>query len=354
MAIPIFLCSLTERVGKSILSIGIMQKLQNEGKKVAYFKPVGISKSAFTQKADPDVGFILNTIFTTSKPYDIISPVSMPDCYYVDLIDASKRDESLAKIKSAYEDLSKEMDYIIIEGSPSIRKFIRVGLDDLSIAQALGIGELIYIEKESSDKCIDNLFFTKKYFDFRKVDFKGVIFNTIDYDYVARIKELEENHIKRYNIPVVGIIERSIELYSPRVSEVLEAIGGELINEASSSGLNSRVETYIIGAMSAQAALKYLRQIRRGAVITGGDRTDLALAALNEDVSCLILTGFIQPDIKLIAAANERNIPLILSPSDTYTTMRNMIRLKPGIQEDEIALVRKLVEDGINWEILLK
>ena len=174
MAIPIFLCSLTERVGKSILSIGIMQKLQNEGKKVAYFKPVGISKSAFTQKADPDVGFILNTIFTTSKPYDIISPVSMPDCYYVDLIDASKRDESLAKIKSAYEDLSKEMDYIIIEGSPSIRKFIRVGLDDLSIAQALGIGELIYIEKESSDKCIDNLFFTKKYFDFRKVDFKGI------------------------------------------------------------------------------------------------------------------------------------------------------------------------------------
>ena len=92
----------------------------------------------------------------------------------------------------------------------------------------------------------------------------------------------------------------------------------------------------------------------RGAVITGGDRTDLALAALNEDVSCLILTGFIQPDIKLIAAANERNIPLILSPSDTYTTMRNMMRLKPGIQEDEIKLVQKLVEDGINWEILLK
>ncbi len=51
MAKPIFLCSLRERVGKSILSIGIMQKLQNDGKKVAYFKPVGISKSAFTQKA---------------------------------------------------------------------------------------------------------------------------------------------------------------------------------------------------------------------------------------------------------------------------------------------------------------
>jgi len=353
MAKPIFLCSLRERVGKSILSIGIMQKLQNDGKKVAYFKPVGISKSAFTQKADPDVGFILNTIFTTSKPYDIISPVSIPDCYYVDLIDATKKDDNLNKIKSAYEEVSKDMDYVIIEGSPSIRKFIRVGLDDLSIAQALGINELVYIGPESSDKCIDNLFFTKKYFDFRGVNFKGVIFNKIDYDYVARIQELEANHIKIYNIPVIGIVEKSMELISARVSEVLEAIGGELINEAAASGLNHRVETYIVGAMNPQAALKYLRQVKRGAVITGGDRTDLALAALNEDVSCLILTGFIQPDISVIVAANERKIPIILSPSDTYTTIRNMMRLKPGIQEDEINLTLRLVEDNINWEILL-
>jgi len=354
MVKPIYLCSLRERVGKSLISMGIMQKLQNDGKNVAYFKPIGISKSAFSQKADPDVGFILNTVFATTKPYDIVSPVSIPDCYYVDLIDAIKKDEYLIKIKSSYEDISKEMDYIIIEGSPSIRKFIRVGLDDLSIALALGIRDVIYIEKESSDKCIDNLFFTKKYFDYRGVNFKGVIFNNIDYDYIARIKELEANHIKRYNIPVAGIIEKSLELFSPRVSEVMEAIGGELINDAASSGLNNRVETYIIGAMSAQTALKYLRQIKRGAVITGWDRTDLALAALNEDVSCLILTGFIQPDIKLITAANERNIPLILSPSDTYTTMRNMMRIRPGVQKDEINLVQKIVEHGINWDILLK
>jgi BioD-like phosphotransacetylase family protein len=330
-----------------------MQKLQNDGKKVAYFKPVGISKSAFTQKADPDVGFILNTIYSTSKPYDIISPVSIPDCYYVDLIDSARKDENLNRIKSAYEDISEDMDYVIIEGSPSIRKFIRVGLDDLSIADALGINDLIFIETESSDKCIDNLFFTKKYFDFRGVNFKGVIFNRIDYDYMARIQELEEKHIKIYNIPVIGIVEKSMELVSARVSEVLGAIGGELINDAASSGLDYRVETYIIGAMNAQAALKYLRQVRKGAVITGGDRTDLALAALNEDVSCLILTGYIQPDISVITAANERKIPIILSPSDTYTTIRNMMRLKPGIQEDEINLALKIVENSINWEILL-
>lgn len=355
MVKPIYLCSLMERVGKSLLAIGILQKLQKEGKKVAYFKPIGIPKGAFSNKADPDVGFILNTVYQTSLPYDIISPVSIPSSYYIDLIDATRKEETIQKIKKAWDDLIKDNpDYVVIEGCPSIRSYIRIGLDDVSIAQALGINDLIYVSAESSDKSIDDLFFTKRYFDFRKINFKGVIFNKIDYEYIARVRELKENHIERYNIPVIGIIEKSLELISARVSEVNAAIGGELINDSASSGLNNYVETYIIGAMNAQAALKYLRQVKKAAVITGGDRTTLALAALDQDVSALILTGFIQPDIKVITAANEKNIPIILSPSDTYTTIHNMEKIKPGIQEDEIDSVLGLIENSIDWDSILK
>ena len=149
MVKPIYLCSLRERVGKSLLSIGIILKLQKEGKKVAYFKPIGVPMSAFTNKADRDVGFIQKTVFKTPLPYDIISPVSIPDCYYVDLIDSTKKEEHLAKIKKAYDELSKKYDYAVIEGAPSIKKYVRVGLDDLTIAQTLGIDDLVYIQTES-------------------------------------------------------------------------------------------------------------------------------------------------------------------------------------------------------------
>ncbi|MHA1272899.1 MAG: DRTGG domain-containing protein [Promethearchaeota archaeon] len=354
MVKPIFLTSLKERAGKSLLSIGIMQKLQKEGKSYNYFKPIGIPKGAFSNKADPDVGFIQSTVFHTDLPYEVISPTSIPDCYYVDLVDAKTKEQTLEKIKQAYDQISKDVEYVIIEGAPSIKKFIRVGLDDISIAQKCGIDEVILILTDSSDKCIDNLFFTKNYYDFRKIKIKGVIFNKIDYDYIPRIEELSENHIKRYGIPIIGIIEKSVELVSARVSEVQAAIGGELINEAAKESLNNLVETYIIGAMNPQAALKYLRQVKRAAFITGGDRTDLALAALNEDVSVLILTGFIQPDLSVITAANKKKIPIILSPSDTYTTIRNMERLKPGIQKDEIDKVLELIEDAIDWDLLLE
>lgn len=348
-----YLSSLRERAGKSFLSIGFIQKLKKERKKFAYFKPIGIPKSAFTNKADPDVGFILNTIYKTDFPYDYISPVSIPDSYYVDLVNADKKEEFLQKIKNAYDKITKDVEYLIIEGNPSLRKFIRVGLDDVSIAKALDINELIYVSTESSDRSIDDLFFTKNYFEYRNIGIKGILFNKIDYEYIARIKELTDDHINRYDIPILGIIEKSIELFSPRVSEIVAQIGGELINEQASSGLNNLVETFLIGAMNAQAALKYLRQVKRAAFITGGDRTDLAMTALAQDVSALILTGFIQPDMGVITAANGKGIPIILSPSDTYTTVRNLERLKPGIQEDEIEKVLELIEKDMNWDLLL-
>ncbi|MHA2182150.1 MAG: DRTGG domain-containing protein [Promethearchaeota archaeon] len=348
-----YLSSLRERAGKSFLSIGFIQKLKKAGKKFAYFKPIGVPKATFSNKADPDVGFILNTIYETDHPYDLISPVSIPDAYYVDLVDNNKRDEYLQKIKSAYDELTKDIDYVVIEGNPSIRKFLRTGIDDVSIAQHLGIKELIFVSVDSSDRCIDNFVFAKNYLDSRKMLLLGILFNKINFEYIARIKEITADHITPYNIPVLGIIEKSVELFSPRVNEIKEQIGGELINDKAASGLNNLVETFLIGAMNAQSALKYLRQVKKAAFITGGDRTDLAMAALDQDVSALILTGFIQPDMGVIIAANEKGIPIILSPSDTYTTMRNLERLKAGIQEDEMDKVLNLIEKDINWSLLI-
>ena len=50
----------------------------------------------------------------------------------------------------------------------------------------------------------------------------------------------------------------------------------------------------------------------------------------------------------------KKGIPIILSPSDTYTTIRNMENLKPGIQEDEIGIALDLVENQLDWDELLK
>lgn len=116
----------------------------------------------------------------------------------------------------------------------------------------------------------------------------------------------------------------------------------------------SEVINIIKSVLGPQAAIKYLRQVNNVAFITGGDRSDLALVALNEKVSCLILTGFLEPDTSVITKATEQNIPVILSPSDTYTTLRNIERIRPSIKRGELDIISEAIQKKLDWDLLLK
>ena len=55
------------------------------------------------------------------------------------------------------------------------------------------------------------------------------------------------------------------------------------------------VETLSIGAMGVNSAMEFFRRRRNMAVVTGADRTDIQLAALEASTQCLILTGIGEP-----------------------------------------------------------
>ena len=57
------------------------------------------------------------------------------------------------------------------------------------------------------------------------------------------------------------------------------------------------------------------------AVVTGGDRTDLQMAALESSTQCLILTGHIPPVDFILSRAEEVEIPVLSVDLDTLTTV---------------------------------
>ena len=57
------------------------------------------------------------------------------------------------------------------------------------------------------------------------------------------------------------------------------------------------------------------------AVVTGGDRTDLQLAALETSTHCLILTGHIPPQPLILSRAEDLEIPILTVNLDTLTTV---------------------------------
>ena len=105
--------------------------------------------------------------------------------------------------------------------------------------------------------------------------------------------------------------------------------------------------------MTQDSAIHYFRRAPRKAVITGGDRPDLALAALETDTSALILTGNLYPDVRVLARAEEKGVPVILVPYDTYTTVGKVKDVTGKIRigdKKRINEAKRLVSKHVNWK----
>ena len=81
------------------------------------------------------------------------------------------------------------------------------------------------------------------------------------------------------------------------------------------------MENFVIGAMTVESALRYFRQTPRKCVITGGDRGDIQLAALETPTKCLVLTGDLRPSEVVLNRARELSVPVLLVKQDTLSTV---------------------------------
>jgi BioD-like phosphotransacetylase family protein len=97
--------------------------------------------------------------------------------------------------------------------------------------------------------------------------------------------------------------------------------------------------------------MMYMRRVSRKAIITGGDRADIQLAALSTDTSCLVLTGGLYPPKPVIAKAYEVGVPVLVTRHNTMEAaemIEHLIaRIDPGDSSkiDRIAQVVKQYVD---------
>ena len=92
-------------------------------------------------------------------------------------------------------------------------------------------------------------------------------------------------------------------------------------------------------------------------IITGGDRPDIQLAALETDTRCLILTGNLYPNDIIIARAEERNVPIMVVPRDTLTVVQQVEDIMGTLRiRDERKTNRaiELVNAELDFPILYK
>ena len=340
-------------VGKTAVCLGLGMKFREEGYKVGYFKPLGLEmgRTADGEPYDEDVVLMKGALELTSPP-EHIAPITLrrhflEDTFRVDLETYSQR------IRKGFEKVSEGVDILLIEGIYFSAFGSHIGLSVPRLSKELD-SKILLISKFEDDCVVDELLREKMCIDSQGAEILGYILNDVRKPVLERARDLALPILEKNGLKNLGIIPSNVKLTSPTVREIYEYLGGELL--ACGDRLEALVEEFLIGAMTPESALSYFRRTPNKAVVTGGDRADIALSALETDTRVLILTGNLYPSVRVLAKANEKGVPVLLVPYDTFTTIKKISqisgKIKPG-DSKRIELVREMITENVRWKELI-
>ncbi len=301
--------------GKSALCIGLGVRFRKDGQKVGYMKPVVINCSVREGVPyDEDVTFA-KQIFNLTESFDTLCPVALTPAKLEQQFRGPEVNYE-PRLLDAFAELSGDSDVIVLEGGRSLREGYLAGLPPKRVVDLLG-AKVLMIVKYDESLMVDRILTGQNYF---KEAMIGAVINEVPRAQLEHVVDTVVPFLTRHGIQVFGVIRKEQLLAAPSVRELSEGLNAELL--CSEACFDELVETFLVGAMSADAALTYFRRKPNKAVITGGDRTDIQLAALETSTRCLILTGNLYPAPGVLNRADELCVPVLLTKMDTLTTIQ--------------------------------
>ncbi len=304
--------------GKSATILGMAQQFKEQGLDIAYGKPLGTCLSeSQTEVMDEDVRFIAQAL---KLPEDRLRPT----LFLLDSETVHNRVQG-SDITNYVQTLQQypQMqggDCVILEGPGSLEEGSLFDLSLLEIAEAVDALVLLIVLFHPTS-LIDSLLSAKKRLGDRLV---GVLINDIPPNQAQFVDATVKPFLEARGIPVLGMLPSSQLLRSVSVRELVRQLKAEVLCRP--DRLDLMVERLRIGAMNVSSALKYFRKSHNMAVVTGGDRTDIQLAALETSTQCLILTGHFPPSSLILSRAEDLEIPILSVDLDTLTTVETIER----------------------------
>jgi BioD-like phosphotransacetylase family protein len=336
----LIIASTSRNAGKTGIIIGMAKIL---GKDFGYLKPFG-DRLYYRKKRlwDYDSALMTGAFELGENPEDMSIGFEHTKVRYMYTEETIKD-----KLSDMVADIGEEKEIIFIEGPQSLSYGSFVHLDALSVAKYVG-GKMVVVVSGSEGSVMDDLAFIKKSVDMTGIDFRGVIINKVQD--VQDFKDSYLGDIERMGVTVIGILPYQSELTSLSVSNLTERFFMKVI--AGEGGLNRVIEHVFIGAMHAEIALQEpIFKKNNKLIITGGDRDDMIIAALESNTSCVILTNNIVPGSNIIAKASAKNIPLLLVSEDTYQMARQIDHIEPVLTKDDqgkMTMIEDLVKSNID------
>jgi BioD-like phosphotransacetylase family protein len=344
----LYVASTETFVGKSAVCTGLLRRMQRDGFSVGYMKPVSVSVTHTPDSVlDEDAAFIRQTLGLDAS-LDKIAPVLITPGV-VETILRGQESNFSRTLRDAYLSVSRGKDIVILEGTNTWSEGALVDLTADQVTDLLQAPGLL-ISRYSSTLNVDTILSVQRYVGDRLL---GVLLNQIEEPQLDFVQSRVVPFLEGRGIPVFGLLPRDSMLAGISVEELYDYLGGQLIGRR--EWCDRTVEGLMIGAMGASSSLSFFRRRANKAVITGGDRSDLQLAALETSTSLLVLTGNIRPNMNVLDRAEERQVPIIVVTDDTLTTVDRAEKLFGRVrfhQEGKLNRFVELLEQNFRFDRL--
>jgi BioD-like phosphotransacetylase family protein len=339
--------------GKTALCLGLFGKFQEMGFKVGYFKPVGQGRKMVDgTPRDLDV-ILMKDVMDLSESLDEIGPIVLGSRY----LDQVSREcsEYYAKVGRAYEKVKEDKDVLLIESAARPEYLICCGLDLPQLSKEFG-AKVLFSVKGDEDFVAERAIMYRDYVQWKGGEVLGVVLNFVPYQQLERMRGVVSQLLERCGLEVLGVVPDHRELTLPTVQDLVDVLDAEVL--AGMESLETLVDNYLVGAMAPESAMSWLRRSVGRAFITGGDRADLILMALETKPSAIVLTGNIYPSVQVLTTAEAKGIPVLLVPNDTYTTVTKLELLDGRIvpaptSSKKIQLTRQIIGDYVDWKRII-
>ncbi|MCD2199380.1 phosphotransacetylase family protein [Halobacterium sp. KA-4] len=339
--------------GKTAVALALARLATERGDDVGYMKPKGTrleSNVGKTLDADP---MLARELLPLDAEMHELEPVVYSPTFIEGAIRGRENPAELrSRVQEAFDGLAGGKDLMVVEGADDLATGGIVDLTDAEVADLLD-AEVVVLSRYSEPGDIDDVLAAADDLGDRCA---GVVFNAVQ---DAVYDDVETNiapFLDGRDVPVLGVLPRDADLAGVTIADLATELGAEVLTE-DGAGTDERVERFLVGAMSGEAALSHFRRTKDAAVITGGDRADVQTAALDAPgVTCLVLTGGHRPSGAVLGKAAENGVPVLSVQSDTLTTVERAEELvRGGRVRDErtVDRMQELLYDHADVDALL-
>ena len=342
---PIYIASIGSYAGKSLMALVLGLGLRDRGLKVAYFKPLGtLPTREGGALTDEDALFIARSL-GFDGPVEALCPVLLTE----DLSEQALKDDAghlEQRILDAYGTVSRGADVTIIGGIGSLSRGALVNLSGPRVAELLQ-SRVLLVARYESEINVEEILLAASLLGERLA---GVALNYVPQPALARARGLVREYLERRGIAVLGAVPRDEVLGSVTVRELSEQLNAKVL--CCENRLDELIKHFVIGAMNVASAVKYFREREDKAVITGGDRPDIQLAALQTPTKAVILTGNLHPSDVLVKRAQQVGVPMLLVAADTLSAVERIEAVVGKLRVRErvkVERARELLEKNLDF-----